>query len=86
MATWMDEVKEESFIQPAKIESVLEKYKTPTQDMFDAVIKKAEAGKRLEIEEVAILLNSDSKDRVEKIFKTAQEIKERVYGHRVVLF
>lgn len=86
MATWMDEVKEESFIIPEKIESILENFKDPSQEQFDSVINRAQSGKRLEIEEVAILLNSDSKERVEKIFSTAQEIKERVYGHRVVLF
>ena len=83
---WKDEVKEESFINSELFEELLVKYSNPTDKEFEDVMKRAEAGTRLELNEVAILLNSDSKERVEKIFSTAKEIKERVYGHRVVLF
>ncbi|MGM0508661.1 MAG: [FeFe] hydrogenase H-cluster radical SAM maturase HydG [Fusobacteriota bacterium] len=86
MKTWKNEIKKESFIKPELLEKLLDEKKKPAQEEFDAVIKKAKKGTRLELEEVAILLNSPGKNRVKKIFETAKDIKERVYGHRVVLF
>ena len=86
MLTWKDEVKEESFIKPELLEKLLVEKKNPTEEEFEAVITKAKKGTRLELDEVSVLLNSESQERITKIFETAKAIKERVYGHRVVLF
>ncbi len=85
--TWRDEVAEESFVNAELIEKLIDKSNNPTDEEFDTVMRKAEQGKHtLTLEEVAVLLNSPQNERVERIFRTAKEIKERVYGHRVVLF
>ncbi len=84
--TWKDEIEEKSFIDGELIESLLEKNRNPSEEEFDSVIEKAKRQERLSIGDVSILLNSDQKERVEKIFSLAKEIKERVYGNRVVLF
>lgn len=83
---WQEEVKEESFIKPEYLEKILDEKSNPTNEEFENVLKKAYSNQRLELDEVAILLNSDQKERVEKIFEAAKNIKENVYGHRVVLF
>lgn len=83
---WKDEIKEKSFIKSDLLENILEENLEPSNEDFDRVIKKAYAGERLELNEVSILLNSESDERVNRIFKAAKEIKEHVYGHRVVLF
>ena len=84
--SWKEEVKEESFINEELIKQILINKNEPTEEEFNNVLKKAYANQRLELDEVAILINSSSKERVDKIFKAAKEIKEHVYGHRVVLF
>ncbi len=83
---WQNEITEKSFINPELIFEVLNKHQNPSQEQFDKVIQKAYENKRMELDEVAILLNSSQPERVQKIFETAYEIKEKVYGHRVVLF
>lgn len=84
--TWKDEVEEKSFINGELIETLLEKNKNPSDSEFDLVMEKAKKQERLSIDDVSILLNSDQEERVNKIFSLAKDIKERVYGNRVVLF
>ncbi len=83
---WQDEIKEESFIKPEQIQSLLQEKKEISDEEFEAIIEKAYKNQRLELEEVAGLLNSEQEERIQRIFKAAKEIKEQVYGHRVVLF
>ena len=87
METWKDEVLEQSFVDINLIEKLISEENRPSDEEFNKVMEKAEKGKdTLSLEEVAVLLNSDQQERIERIFETAKEIKERVYGHRVVLF
>ena len=87
METWKDEVLEQSFVNTDLIEKLISAENIPSDEEFNKVMEKAEKGKdTLSLEEVAVLLNSPQKERIERIFETAKEIKERVYGHRVVLF
>jgi 2-iminoacetate synthase len=87
METWKDKVLENSFVNIDLIEKLISEENIPSDEEFNKVMEKAEKGKdTLTLEEVAVLLNSSQKERVERIFETAKEIKERVYGHRVVLF
>lgn len=83
---WQDEIKEESFIQPELLEKILAEKVNASDEEFDAVMNKAYANQRLELEEVAVLLNSEQPERIKRIFDAAKAIKEKVYGHRVVLF
>jgi 2-iminoacetate synthase len=84
--TWKDEVEEKSFIDGELIEKLLEENINPSEEEFELVMEKAKKQERLSLEDVSILLNSSQQERVEKIFSLAKEIKERVYGNRVVLF
>ena len=87
METWKDEVLEQSFVNIDLIEKLISAENIPSDEEFNKVMEKAVKGKdTLSLEEVAVLLNSPQKERIERIFETAKEIKERVYGHRVVLF
>lgn len=84
--TWKDEVKRESFINSELIESLLESKKEVEDSDFEEVMKKAERQERLNLEDVATLINVEDKDKIQRIFSLAKSIKERVYGKRVVLF
>ena len=87
METWKDEVLEQSFVNTDLIEKLISAENIPSDEEFNKVMEKAEKGKdTLSLEEVAVLLNSPQKERIERIFETPKEIKERDYGHRVVLF
>ncbi|MDR2878840.1 MAG: [FeFe] hydrogenase H-cluster radical SAM maturase HydG [Fusobacteriales bacterium] len=87
METWKDRILEQSFVNTDLIEKLISDENIPSDEEFNKVMEKAEKGKdTLSLEEAAVLLNSPQKERIERIFKTAKEIKERVYGHRVVLF
>jgi len=86
MLTWKDEIEEKSFVDGKATEEMLEATRNPSREEFDRVMGKAAEQKELSLEDVAILLNSESKDRVDEIFNLASSIKKRVYGNRVVLF
>ncbi len=86
MLSWKDEIKEKSFVDTEFTERVLMETKAPSREDFDRVMEKAAKQSELTLEDVAILLNSEEKDRVEEIFELASSIKKRVYGNRVVLF
>ena len=53
---------------------------------IDLVINKALKAKGLNLEEVAALLNVEDYDTLDKLFKAAKEVKELIYGKRIVLF
>ena len=86
MLTWKDEIKEKSFVDGEMTEQLLGSTKNPSREDFDRVMEKAAKQQELSLEDVAILLNSESKDRISEIFNLASSIKKRVYGNRVVLF
>ncbi len=86
MMTWQDEVKKDSFINGELIEKLLESKKEVSNTDFVEVMEKAKRQKKLSLEDVALLLNVEDKERIEEIFSLAKSIKERVYGNRVVLF
>lgn len=51
-----------------------------------SVIAKAKEMKGLDFADVAILLTNDDPDVLDELFAAAQEIKEHIYGRRLVLF
>lgn len=73
------------FINENKIETILNKKEPPSDTTVAAVLKKAKALKRLSQEEVAILIQAKS-DQTQNIFKTAFEVKNLIYGNRIVFF
>ena len=78
--------KEASFIDHARIEGILEATKNVSDEAIDAVIEKAKKREGLELEDVAVLLQAHSKEQIDKIYNLASEIKQSIYGNRVVLF
>ncbi len=53
---------------------------------INTVLEKAAEMKGLEIDEAAALLNVEDEETLNKIFKTAKALKEKIYGNRIVLF
>jgi 2-iminoacetate synthase len=57
----------------------------PATDM-DTILQKSKKLQRLTLEEVASLLVVTDPEQLQKIFATAQYVKDMIYGKRVVLF
>ncbi|MBU3177345.1 [FeFe] hydrogenase H-cluster radical SAM maturase HydG [Clostridium estertheticum] len=56
------------------------------RELIDSLIKRASEGKGLTHREAAVLLECDLKDEEEKMFKLAKELKQKLYGNRIVIF
>ena len=74
------------FIDDAKIENLLEKSKSPSGERVREIIVKALELKGLSPEEVAVLLQTEDDELIGLILQAAHEIKEAIYGNRLVLF
>jgi len=53
---------------------------------IDRILDKAREHKGLTHREAAVLLEVDDDEILEKMYKTAREVKEEIYGKRIVLF
>ena len=62
------------------------KEKVVDKDYVDTILKKASEMKGLSHEEVAVLLNIEDNEILDSMFKTAKQIKETIYGKRIVIF
>ena len=58
----------------------------PSKSALDAVLDKAAKLKGLSLEEVAMLLRVKDVVHIQKIMDTAKQVKEEIYGKRLVLF
>jgi len=76
----------ESFIPGDAIQAWLDRTKNPSPQRVHAIIQRSLDKNRLEPEEMAILINAEHPDLVEAIFEGARELKQRIYGNRIVLF
>lgn len=56
------------------------------RELIDRLIERAKDGKGLTHREAAVLLECDLEDEIEKMFKLAKEIKQKLYGKRIVMF
>jgi 2-iminoacetate synthase len=74
------------FIDDAKIEKILDGVKNPDHVHVDEIIDKAKELKGLTPEDTAVLLQAQDTEQIEKIHATAKEIKQAIYGNRLVLF
>ena len=54
--------------------------------LIESLIEKAALCKGLSHREAALLLECDQPDLTERIFHLAQEIKQKFYGNRIVMF
>lgn len=60
--------------------------KPADKERINEILNKALDAKGLSLEESAVLLNIEDDKTLEKLFKTAKIIKEKIYGKRIVLF
>ena len=81
-----DNYKEAAFIEHDLIESILDKTKNASDEVIDQIIDKAKLKQGIDLEEVAILLQAHTPEQIQKIYNLAAEIKQSIYGNRVVLF
>ena len=58
----------------------------PDPSLVRDIIGKSLAKQPLTVHETAVLLRIDDPELIESVFQTAQELKETVYGNRIVLF
>jgi len=58
----------------------------PTKESVKKIIEKSLNKNRLNLEEVAVLVNTTDPELVEKIKAGAKKLKQNVYGNRIVLF
>ena len=73
------------FIDPEEIWDFINNTKPDKQRVRD-VISKSLDKKRLTMKETAVLVNSVGTDLADEIKQGAKELKEKVYGNRIVLF
>jgi 2-iminoacetate synthase len=74
------------YIDENRINELLDKTKNVSKEEVEEVLNKSLSLKRLSLEDTAKLLAVEDKDLLEKLFKTAKEVKQRIYGNRIVLF
>lgn len=74
------------FIDHKYIEEVLEGAKNATKEEIQEVLNRAKKSKGLSHSDIAILLQTEDKEQLEEMYKIAGEIKESIYGKRVVMF
>ncbi|MHB9026738.1 MAG: [FeFe] hydrogenase H-cluster radical SAM maturase HydG [Armatimonadota bacterium] len=72
-------------IDQEAIYRTLERARTPQDAELDDVLAKARELKGLDLPEAAVLLQADGEQH-ERIFAAAREVKEAIYGKRMVLF
>ena len=73
------------FIDPGEIWNLLNNTKPDKQRVRDVISKSLEK-KRLTMEETAVLINSVGTGLGDEIKQGAKDLKEKVYGNRIVLF
>jgi len=74
------------FIKDEEIMSILAEARRVGSQEAEAVLAKAAELKGLTPREAAVLLESDGDEFLHRLFSLAAEIKEKIYGKRVVLF
>ncbi len=75
-----------TFIDAAKIESILENARVYQSKRVRDALAKAWELKGLDAAEIAVLMEVDDPVLLEEIFDTARHVKDEIYGKRLVLF
>jgi len=76
----------EPFIDPDEIWEYLNEAPKNDKAAVRSVIQKSLDKQRLNLRETAILINAEDPELVEEIKEGARQLKEKVYGNRIVLF
>ncbi|MBB6622896.1 [FeFe] hydrogenase H-cluster radical SAM maturase HydG [Clostridium gasigenes] len=74
------------FIDHKYIEEVLESSKNATKEEIQEVLNRAKKSKGLSHKDIAILLETNNEEQLSEMYKIAGEIKESIYGKRIVMF
>ncbi|HOK39892.1 MAG TPA: [FeFe] hydrogenase H-cluster radical SAM maturase HydG [bacterium] len=74
------------YINEEKIFDLLNRKKNANESEIHSILEKAKNLQRLSLEETAVLLNVNNTEILEKIYQTANYVKNKIYGKRVVLF
>jgi len=74
------------FINEEEIARILEQNQKPTPSKVSYVLSKAKEMKGLDMEDVAVLTNISDSMQLFELFETANHIKEKIYGKRLVIF
>lgn len=76
------------FIKDDEINSLIAKGKELVSDkeLIREIIEKSKSAEGLTPEETAVLLNLEDKELIEEMFKAARQVKEKLYGKRLVVF
>jgi len=74
------------FIDESLINQLLTETASMPKEELEAIIDKAREAKGLTPREVAALIQLEDEELLEKMFTTALEIKQKIYGKRLVLF
>ena len=75
-----------NIINEQVINGILKQTQSPADKAVLAVLKKARQKKGLSLKEAGILLNLKNKKLINKLFETANHIKNEIYGERIVFF
>ncbi|MDW7661613.1 MAG: [FeFe] hydrogenase H-cluster radical SAM maturase HydG [Bacillota bacterium] len=78
--------KQADFINHELIGEILTKTEVVTESQIASVIEKAKLRNGLSYEDIAIMLQATNPDHLKMIYNLAAEIKQSIYGNRVVLF
>jgi 2-iminoacetate synthase len=74
------------FINHEYIEGLLKESTTVSKEDIQKVLEKAKAKKGLSHRDIAYLLQVEDKEQIKDIYKIAGEIKQSIYGNRIVVF
>ncbi|MFH1789327.1 MAG: [FeFe] hydrogenase H-cluster radical SAM maturase HydG [Candidatus Altiarchaeota archaeon] len=77
---------ETSWMNEDYIHELVSAAENPQAENVDRILSKAAEGSGLEPSEAAVLVNIRERDQLERLYDTANKIKERIYGNRLVLF
>ena len=73
------------WLDVAAINAALQDKRTPDDTELKALLDKALSLQALTMQETATLLRADKPEQIKQIFAAARQVKEKVYGDRVVL-
>src|SRR3989304_4568458 len=73
-------------IDARRVENILSNTRQPTASMVDNILARASMLNCLCLEDSAVLLSVGDSIVLQKIFQRAGEVKEKVFGKRIVLF
>ncbi|MDF1612909.1 MAG: [FeFe] hydrogenase H-cluster radical SAM maturase HydG [Stygiobacter sp.] len=74
------------FINEKDIFDLIDNEKLNNISLQKEIIQKSKEAKGLSLKESAALLNINDKETLNELFHTAKEVKEKIYGNRLVLF